>query len=435
MYTCLQVTLMNAYNKPVLNASEPPHGARHQITPNITNWFHDSSTMNYSDPLSTNNQATVLVVDDTPEILALVTLILNRHFHVKPASRADMALSIVESEMRPDIILLDVMLAETDGYALYRQLRAKPETMDIPVIFLTARDSVEDQAHGLALGAVDYIIKPISPPILLARVKTHLTIRRTQLLLKGQNDRLEQEVKRRSEELELIQDITVHTLASLAETRDNDTGNHIRRTQHYVRILAETLRYHPRFQAVLDDDQTIDLLFKSAPLHDIGKVGIPDRILLKPGRLDADEFEIMKTHATLGYKAILQAERELGKEVPFLRFAKEIAYGHHEKWDGSGYPQGLSGTDIPVSARLMALADVYDALISRRVYKLGLPYEAARQIILNGRGSHFDPDIVDAFVAVEDTFKAVASRYADPVTNETTGVVRSHCLEDSESLA
>ena len=292
--------------------------------------------MNYSDPLSKNTQATVLVVDDTPEILALVTLILNRHFHVKPASRADTALSIIESEIRPDIILLDVMLAETDGYALYRQLRAKPETMDIPVIFLTARDGIEDQAHGLTPGAVDYIIKPISPPILLARVKTHLTIRQTQLLLKEQNDRLEQEVKRRSEELELIQDITVHTLASLAETRDNDTGNHIRRTQHYVRILAETLRYHPRFQTALNDDQTIDLLFKSAPLHDIGKVGIPDRILLKPGQLDAGEFEIMKTHTTLGYRAILQAECELGKEVPFLRFAKEIAYGHHEKWDGSG---------------------------------------------------------------------------------------------------
>jgi putative two-component system response regulator len=375
--------------------------------------FHDSSSMNHT---AISSELTVLIVDDTPDDLALMRQIIDGSYRVKVARHGDAALTIVESDDPPDLILLDTLIPGRDGYEICRQLKAKPAANDIPVIFLTASNSVEDEARGLALGAVDYISKPISPPILLARIKTHLTIRQSQLLLKGQNHFLEREVKRRSEEIELIQDITVHTLASLAETRDNDTGHHIRRTQHYVRILAEALRHHPQFRPELDDDRTIDLLFKSAPLHDIGKVGIPDRILLKPGPLDADEFRIMKTHARLGYEAILQAERELGKEIPFLQFAKQIALGHHERWNGTGYPQGLSGDDIPVSARLMALADVYDALISRRVYKEGMSYEAARQIILNGKGLHFDPDIVDAFMTVEEAFKATAALYADPST-------------------
>ncbi|MGI9213990.1 MAG: response regulator [Methylococcaceae bacterium] len=362
----------------------------------------------------TTEKLTILVVDDTPENLALMGQILDSHYTVKVANRGEKALKIIETGIPPDLILLDVMMPGMDGYAVCRQLKNKPELRDIPVIFLTARNSIEDETHGLALGAVDYITKPISPPIVLARIKTHLSVRLAQRLLQDQNDKLEEEVHRRSEEIELIQDITVHTLASLAETRDNDTGHHIRRTQNYIKLLAEALRHHPRFEGFLDDDRTIDLLYKSAPLHDIGKVGIPDRILQKPGPLTTDEFEIMKTHATLGYEAILHAERELGKEIPFLLFAKQIAYGHHEKWNGTGYPQGLSGDDIPISARLMALADVYDALISRRVYKLGYPYEEAKRIILEGRATHFDPDVVDAFVTVESGFLDIAARYADP---------------------
>lgn len=368
---------------------------------------------NLHTPIATE-KPTILVVDDTPENLALMGQILDSQYTVKVANRGEKALKILETGIPPDLILLDVMMPGMDGYAVCRQLKNKPELRDIPVIFLTARNSIEDETHGLALGAVDYITKPISPPIVLARIKTHLSVRKAQRLLQLQNDELEEEVHRRSEEIELIQDITVHTLASLAETRDNDTGHHIRRTQNYVKLLAETLRHHPRFEAFLDDDRTIDLLYKSAPLHDIGKVGIPDRILQKPGPLTTEEFEIMKTHATLGYEAILHAERELGKEIPFLLFAKQIAYGHHEKWNGSGYPQGLSGDDIPVSARLMALADVYDALISRRVYKLGYPYDEAKRIIMDGRSTHFDPDVVDAFVSVESGFLDIAAQYADP---------------------
>jgi putative two-component system response regulator len=201
-------------------------------------------------------------------------------------------------------------------------------------------------------------------------------------------------------------------MASLAETRDNETGNHIRRTQHYIKLLAELLREHPRFRQFLDEE-TIKLLFKSAPLHDIGKIGIPDRILLKPGRFTPEEFEIMKTHTTLGRDAIQHAEDQLGIGVDFLNLAKEIAYGHQEKWDGSGYPQGLVGDDIPISARLMAVADVYDALISRRVYKPGMPHEQAVGIIREGRATHFDPDVCDAFLANAERFQAIAEQFAD----------------------
>jgi len=229
---------------------------------------------------------------------------------------------------------------------------------------------------GLSLGAVDYITKPISPPIVLSRVKTHLTLKAAADFLRDKNVFLDQEVVRRTEELSAIQDATILMMASLAETRDNETGNHILCTQHYVKALALRLKDHPRFSEYLTE-RNIALLFKSAPLHDIGKVGIPDRILLKPDRLDAAEFEVMKTHTTLGRDALLQAERRFWKPVAFLEIAKEIAYSHQEQWDGGGYPEGLVGDAIPVSARLMAIADVYDALTCHRVYKPAISHVEA----------------------------------------------------------
>jgi len=262
------------------------------------------------------------------------------------------------------------------------------------------------------LGAVDYITKPISPPIVLSRVKTHLTLKAAADFLRDKNAFLEQEVARRTEEMRAVQDATILMMASLAETRDNETGNHILRTQYYVKALAMELKTHPRFSDFLTE-RNIELLFKSAPLHDIGKVGIPDRILLKPGRLDTAEFEIMKTHTTLGRDAILLAEHRLGKPVAFLDLAKEIAYSHQEKWDGSGYPEGYIGDAIPISARLMAIADVYDALISRRIYKPGMSHEQAMAFIVEGRGTHFDPDVVDAFEAIQEECRAIAQHYAD----------------------
>ncbi len=223
-------------------------------------------------------------------------------------------------------------------------------------------------------------------------------------------------IRARSEEIQRTQDVTILTLASLAETRDNETGAHILRTQRYVRALATHLSTHPQFRHELNAE-AIDLLFKSAPLHDIGKVGIPDAILLKPGKLDTDEFETMKTHALLGSEAMRVAEQELGA-TSFLRYAREIAESHHEKWDGSGYPRGLKGNQIPVSGRLMALADVYDALISKRVYKPAFPHDKAKAIILEGRGRHFDPDVVDAFVAIEHEFVAIAADFRDEAYGE-----------------
>lgn len=298
------------------------------------------------------------------------------------------------------------------GYEVCRQLKADSATSNIPVIFLTAKTEVQDEALGFACGAVDYISKPISQPVLLARVRSQLQLKQMADFLRDKNGFLENEVVRRTEEITAIQDVTITAMASLAETRDGDTGNHIRRTQNYVRALARKLQGHSRFVEQLDD-RTIEMLYKSAPLHDIGKVGIPDRILLKPGRLTSDEFEVMKTHTTLGRDAIANAEKSLGLQVAFLRIAKEIAYGHQEKWDGSGYPEGLRGDEIPVSARLMAVADVYDALISRRVYKDGMPHEQAVRIIVEGRGTHFDPDMVDAFVDIAEEFRAIALRFAD----------------------
>lgn len=235
-------------------------------------------------------------------------------------------------------------------------------------------------------------------------------------LMAERTNRMIDSLRGTTDEIRQTRDVTIRTLASLAETRDNETGAHILRTQRYVLALAEQLRDHPRFAAELDDE-TIDLLFKSAPLHDVGKVGIPDCILLKPGRLTDAEFEIMKTHTTLGAEALAVAERELGSNS-FLRFAREIALTHQEKWDGSGYPAGLAGDAIPLSGRLMAVADVYDALISRRVYKPAFSHEESCRIMRDGRGSHFDPDICDAFIALEGRFAEIAAEYGDEHTRD-----------------
>ena len=355
---------------------------------------------------------TVLVVDDTPDNLTLMSGLLRDHYKGKVANHGERAMKIATSDDPPDLILLDIMMPEIDGYEVCQRLKQDPRTQNIPVIFLTAKSDVQDETRGLELGAVDYITKPISPPIVLARVKAQLELKASADFLRDKNDYLEQEVARRTQEVVAIQDVTIQVVTSLAETRDNETGNHIRRTQFYVKALAQHLKDHPRFSAYLTE-RNIEMLFKSAPLHDIGKIGIPDKILLKPGRFTPEEFDIMKTHTTLGRNAIEEAERRLGVRVDFLQMAKEIALSHQEKWDGSGYPEGLAGDAIPISARLMAVADVYDALISRRVYKDGMPHEAAVEIMLEGKGKHFDPDILDAFIAIQDQFRAIAREYAD----------------------
>ncbi|MDD0810107.1 two-component system response regulator [Curvibacter sp. RS43] len=360
-----------------------------------------------------NEKPLVLVVDDTPENLSLMSAVLKDRYKVKVASKGERALQIATTSPAPDIILLDVMMPEMDGYEVCRRLKADPRSAHIPVLFLTAKTDSESEATGFQCGGVDYIGKPISPPVVLARVAAQLQLKRMADFLRDKNDFLEQAVAERTRELSAIQDVTILAMSSMAETRDNETGNHILRTQRYVQCLAQKLQANPRFAPVLTDAY-IHLLYKSAPLHDIGKVGIPDHILLKPGKLTPDEFEIMKTHTTLGYLAIDRAEKSLGMNLPFLAPAKEIALYHQEKWDGSGYPEGLVGEAIPLSARLMAVADVYDALISRRVYKGAMTHDEAMAILRQGRGQHFDPDVFDAFLEVENDFRRIAISLSDP---------------------
>ncbi|HYC44878.1 MAG TPA: two-component system response regulator [Burkholderiales bacterium] len=366
-----------------------------------------------SDALDFTVKPTILVVDDTAENITLLNGLLRPHYNVRVANSGERALEIATSDPLPDLILLDIVMPGIDGYEVCRRLKAHAgaEVRDIPVIFLTSKSEVEAEQTGFDVGCIDYITKPVSPPIVLARVRTHLTLKSARDFLKDNQRYLETEIARRTRELQSIQDATIIALASLAETRDNETGNHIRRTQNYVKALAMKLRSHPRFSQL--DDDTIELLYKSAPLHDIGKVGIPDAILRKPGKLTADEFAVMKRHTALANEALGAAEKMLGGSNNFLRLAREIAHLHHEKWDGTGYPEGRAGEQIPVSARLMALADVYDALISRRVYKPPIPHDKAVAAIREGRGRHFDPDVVDAFVEIADEFRDIALRFAD----------------------
>ncbi|NTV96574.1 MAG: two-component system response regulator [Thiobacillus sp.] len=389
-------------------------------------------------------QQTILVVDDTPENLTVLGQLLKPSYRVRVAPSGQRALQIAVTDPKPDLILLDVMMPGMDGYEVIQLLRDNPATRDIPTIFVTAMDSQDDEEHGLRLGAVDYITKPIQPAIVLARVAAQLELKQARDWLKNQNAYLEAEVEKRMRDNQLIQDISIRALASLAETRDTETGNHIRRTQAYVEVLARHLSGHPRFAAFLSDPM-IRMVVKSAPLHDIGKVGIPDHILLKPGRLTPEEFETMKSHSRIGGDAIdvamrgeleeheyetLQAHCRLGhsaleaameelEQVPlgFLAVAKDIALWHHEKWDGSGYPDGLAGDAIPIAPRLMALADVFDALVSKRIYKEPMSFDEAVALIRKGSGSHFDADIVAAFEANLATFRDILERFAD--TDET----------------
>jgi putative two-component system response regulator len=352
----------------------------------------------------------ILLVDDDPSGLDILCRLLDPHYEVMVAPTGERALEIVARGKMPDLILLDVIMPGMDGYTVLARLRENPCTHAIPVIFVTGMNSIKDEERGFELGAVDYIVKPYRPPIVLARVHTQLELKRARDWMRNQNAHLEAEVERRMRDIMCIQDITINVLAELAEMRDPETGNHIHRTQEYVHILAGRLLPHPRFSAFLTS-KAIELLVKSAPLHDIGKVGIPDHILLKPGPLTAEEWGIMKTHSQLGAMAIDHALRNVDRSIDFLDMAKQITHFHHEKWDGSGYPEGRKGDDIPISARLMALADVFDALVSRRVYKQPIPVEQAREIIAAERGRHFDPDVVAAFLAGFAEFVVVARRY------------------------
>ncbi len=349
----------------------------------------------------------ILIVDDTPGNITLLGKALENRYDIVVATNGYTALRVAQELPCPDLILLDIVMPGLDGFEVCGRLKKSAVTRKIPVIFVTAMGENENEARGFEVGGVDYITKPISPIIVRARVETHLA-------LYDQNRELEERVRKRTLEILHTQDVTIYSMAVLAETRDNETGKHIMRTQHYVRVLAEQLIKAGKYLAYLDAVR-IELLFKSAPLHDIGKVGIADSILLKPGKLTEEEFAVMKKHTTYGRDAIVKAEQEIGagNSTTFLTMAREIAYTHHEKWNGQGYPEGISGDDIPLSGRLMAVADVYDALISKRAYKAAFSHEKAAAIIIAGRGEHFDPELVDAFVEVQEVFREIALKYGD----------------------
>jgi putative two-component system response regulator len=349
------------------------------------------------------SQCNVLIVDDAEENVDILVEALADFYNVSVAMDGELALEYIY-ESKPDIILLDIMMPGLNGYEVCKKLKEDKSTSEIPIIFLTALTDEQDEEKGLLAGAVDYVTKPFSIHLLRARV-------RNQLELKMHRDYLEEMVQKRTAELELTQDIAIESLGTLAEYRDPETGGHIKRTQNYVKILACYLKDHPDYKEYLDDI-TVAFLYKSAPLHDIGKVGIPDSILFKKGKLTDDEFNEIKKHSAYGRDAIAISEKKLGKES-FLQYARIMAESHHEKWDGTGYPHGLKGKDIPIPGRLMAIADVYDALISKRIYKPPFSHNKAVAIISEGKGKHFDPVMVDKFLKLEDQFRRIALEYAD----------------------
>ena len=358
-------------------------------------------------------KATLLCVDDTPANLYLLVELLKGDYRVKTATNGDQALQIVAASP-PDLILLDVMMPGMDGYEVCRRLKADAASRDIPILFLTARTQADDEALGLNLGAADYIHKPISPPILMARVNHHLKIKRYNDLLQDRNQWLEEEVSRRISQLHRMQAATIHVITTLAEFRDEETGSHIRRTQEYMRLIVNEMCRFAEHADNLPSDRQVQII-NSAPLHDVGKVAIPDTILLKPGRLTAEEFEIMKSHSIRGDEILTRAMKNLGDTGGFLETARQIARSHHEKWDGSGYPDGLVGAAIPLPARMMAVADVYDAVRSERPYKKGMSHTEAFAILRDGRGSHFDPQIVDVFLCYDEEVQRIREQWTDRI--------------------
>lgn len=356
-------------------------------------------------------QAAILVVDEEAKNLARVAGMLYPHYQVMMARDSSAALQQIHSDP-PELVLLGMMLSDTDGYELCRTLKRNPATQHIPVVFLSHTHYAQEEQWALAAGAVDFITQPVKPDVLLSRLRAHLQDAQRSMSMQVSNAYLENEVAKRAQQLRAAQDLGITAMASLTDVRDADTGAHQRRTQHYVRALALQLQRMGAYRDELEDDR-VEILCRCAPLHDIGKVGIPDHVLRKTGRLDAEEYAIMQTHPELGRAALRNAQAQHGDAGGFFAMAQDLVYSHHERWDGSGYPQGLAGQAIPLAARIMALADVYDALICARHYKPAMSHAQASGLILCGRGSHFDPHIVDAFVAMDAEFHSIAMRYVD----------------------
>lgn len=339
-------------------------------------------------------KSTVLVVDDTPENIDILTSVLQDTYKIKAALNGEKALKIAQKVPQPDMILLDIMMPGMDGYEVCQKLKSDPLTAKIPIIFITAMSSQENEEKGLKMGAVDYISKPISPSITKARIQTHLA-------LSDQNRELERQVFLRTRELHDTRLEIIRRLGRAAEFKDNETGLHVMRMSHYSKLIAESL--------FGEANDWTELLFQAAPMHDIGKIGIPDNILLKPGKLDEDEWNLMMKHPLFGAEII-------GKhESGILAMAYDVALNHHEKWDGSGYPNGLSGEAIPLSARIAAVADVFDALTTERPYKKAWSIEQAMHYIDENSGLHFDPQLVEHFKLVFSKVLEIRAQFPETV--------------------
>jgi putative two-component system response regulator len=358
----------------------------------------------------------ILVVDDLEENTRLLGHLLeSKGFRISVAHDGVEALKSVE-ENPPDVVLLDLIMPLLDGFQVLEKLKQNPATENIPVIIITGMAKRDANVRAIELGAHDFIQKPFEPVLLEARIRSCVRAKvlsdqnnEYQRLLELSTDTLDLAVKDRTAIISKIQRTTVFSLSKLAESRDTETGDHLERMRCYSRELAREMITLSKYKAKYTGEFAEEI-FDSSPLHDIGKVGIPDRILLKPGKLTSDEFDIMKTHTTIGGDTLKAADVEAGTNS-FLAMGRDIAYSHHEKWDGSGYPYGLSGEDIPLASRIVALGDVYDALSSRRPYKEPFSHEKSKAIILEGRGSHFDPDVVDAFLAIEPTVVDIRERF------------------------
>ncbi len=337
----------------------------------------------------------VLIVDDLPANIRVLNDALHQEYHISVSTSGVEALDLAKTSPRPDIILLDIMMPGMDGYEVCKRLKRDPATRDIPVLFVTAMDEVSDEAHGLSMGAVDYITKPIRPAVVKARLRNHMALNQYQR-------QLEDLVDQRTAQLKNGYIDTIHRLTLASEFKDEDTGAHIKRISYYTRELAGELGMDAEF---------CEAIFYASPMHDIGKVAIPDSILLKPGPLDPDEWTIMKTHAQIGGEILK------GSESPYLEMAMEIALNHHERWDGNGYPSGLKGDQIPLTARIMNMVDQYDALRSKRPYKPAFSHKKTCDIIIRGDGrtmpAHFDPEVLNVYERLEKKFEEIFEHYND----------------------